>query len=129
MNIELNISKRTNRSKSKAPHGICVVASAKRHDWRHTVEISHPRLAELLTHHQVDQLSQIAALDHVRAHEAGAMGPPTATPRKPASMHQFGFQSEAHSHVLIQAAIAMIRETAAKLEWTVTLVDEGKGNA
>ncbi|MEM5468279.1 hypothetical protein [Celeribacter marinus] len=129
MNINLTISSQTNRSKTPVPDGICVVASAKRHEWRHTVVISHPRLAELLTHHQVDQLSQIAALDHVRAHEAGAMGPPTATPRKPASMHQFGFQSEAHSHVLIQAAIAMIRETAAKLEWTVTVTDGDKGNA
>ena len=129
MNIELNISKRTNRSKTPTPDGICVVASAKRHEWRHTVVISHPRLGELITQHQIDQLAEIAALDHARAYEAGAMGPPTATPRIPAAMHRFGFQSEAHSRALTHAAITMISETAAKLEWTVTVTDGDKSNA
>ena len=124
MNIELIISNRTSRSKALIPDGICVVTSAKRHEWRNMVVIAHPRLGELITQHQIDQLTRIAALDHVRAFEAGAMGAPTTTPRSPANKHQFGYQSDAHTHVLVQATIAMIRETATRLGWTVTILEE-----
>ena len=129
MNIEIIISSRTNRAKAPISDGICVITSAKQHAWRYAVVLSHPRLSELLAQHQVDQLAQIAALDHVRACEAGAMGPPTAAPRRPATKHQFGYQSEQHAYVLVEAAISMIRETAAKLQWTVSVVDQTSGGA
>lgn len=119
------ITEQTPRATTKPLPGISIKGSAKAHQWKYTLRLEHPDLKPILQPHQIDQLDDLAAMDHARGCEAGVAPVPTKPARaKNTSVLSWGFLTREHAIAMMEIAARYVAENAGAQGITVNFIRE-----